>query len=375
MSWPSPSTTYTPEYLAVDISGRLQATCITFLILETTFIALMWTSRWCARKERKNIAIEIFMTLTWVVCCGKIAVALRTFTHSTTPTTPTKANPSRTVMIHLGGTGHHTAALDPLQRANGLKLAAASQVICPMTTSFSKLGVLLFLSRILRQSGRRYRIAIWTTFALVCVTMLAQVLLPFINCRPFKKTWLPREPGTCSIEILSLYRYAGLPNVLTTLMVIAIPVPVLAKLHVVRAVKYGLGVVFAICIVGVVAAFMRTYSFLMVIDFRDVTYENVRPMCWIVAESGIYLIGGVMLTLRPLVSGMCKGTRMEKFWTVAGSRSWGSRRFSRGLRQRNGAVVEIAAEKGGSFESEKGEMKEVVVREAERAYQRGVQRF
>jgi len=246
-------------------------------------------------------------------------------------------------MIYTGGTGHHTASLTPHQRATALKLAAASQIICPMTTSFSKLGVLIFLSRILRQSGRWYRIAIWSTFALVTATMLAQVLMPFVNCRPFRKTWEPQVDGTCSIEILALYRYAGTPNVITTLLVIGIPVPVLAKLHVSRGVKTGLCIVFAICIVGVVAAFMRTYSYLKVEDFRDITYENVRPMCWIVAESGIYLIAGVMLTMRPLVRRVCKGTRMERFWTGSGerSRSWGSRRFSWGLRRGDAGVGEM----------------------------------
>ena len=77
MSWPSSPKTYTPEYLAEDISGRLLATSITFLVLETVFIGLMWMSRWCAKKERTNLAIEMFMTVTWLVCIAKITVVLR----------------------------------------------------------------------------------------------------------------------------------------------------------------------------------------------------------------------------------------------------------------------------------------------------------
>jgi len=240
------------------------------------------------------------------------------------------------VLIKLGGTGHHTVALAPETLARALKLSTANQILCPVTTSLSKLGVLCFFDRILKQSGRWYRVTISVTFGLVFVIMLAQVLITFVNCRPFRKTWEPQTPGTCAIGSLELWRYAGSPNVLTTLVVMGIPVPALARLNVSRSVKSGLGVVFCVCIAGVVAAFMRLHAFLKVTDFHDITYENVKPLCWIVAESGIYFIAGVMLTLRPLVRKLFKGTTLERMLarTAGSSRSWGSRRFSRKLHQR-----------------------------------------
>jgi hypothetical protein len=70
--------------------------------------------------------------------------------------------------------------------------------------------------------------------------------------------------------------------------------------------KVGLGVVFSVCILGVVAAVMRFRSFLAVNNFNDITYENVEPLCWTIAESGIYLVAGCMLGLKPLVKKMCK---------------------------------------------------------------------
>lgn len=235
-------------------------------------------------------------------------------------------------MIKLGGTGRHTVSLSPATRRTALKLATVSQIICPTTTTFSKLGVLCLFDRILKQSGRPYRIIIRATFVVVLATMIVQVLIPFINCRPFSKQWSPTAPGECSIPTLSLWRYLGIPNVFTTLIVVAIPVPALVKLNVSRPVKCGLAVVFVVCLAGVVAAFMRVQSFLRVEDFHDITYENVKPLCWIVAESGIYLVAGVMLTLRPLLTSMFKDTALERMLarSSGSSRSWGSRRFGRG---------------------------------------------
>lgn len=73
---------YSPEYLAEDISGKLMAAAITMAVLDTTVIALMYASRWCAKGERKSMSMEIFMTISYFVCLGKIAVAICEFAKS-----------------------------------------------------------------------------------------------------------------------------------------------------------------------------------------------------------------------------------------------------------------------------------------------------
>ncbi|MCP6336096.1 hypothetical protein NL449_29165, partial [Klebsiella pneumoniae] len=78
---------------------------------------------------------------------------------------------------------------------------------------------------------------------------------------------------------------------------------------------FGLVVVFLVCIAGIVAAIMRFESFLAVKDFHDITYENVKPLCWTVAESGIYLVAGVLPTLKPLIKKVCKNTALERLLT------------------------------------------------------------
>lgn len=240
------------------------------------------------------------------------------------------------MLVQIGGAGRHLAALQPATMITALKLSTALQIVCPLTTSLSKLGVLCFFHRIFAQSGRWYRAIIRATFVFVVAIMLVQVLIPFVNCRPFEKTWDPRGAEYCTIPGLSLWRYIGIPNVFTTLIIVALPVPALARLHVSRPMKLGLVVVFLVCIAGIVAAIMRFESFLAVKDFHDITYENVKPLCWTVAESGIYLVAGVLPTLKPLIKKVCKNTALERLLTRSSrqSRSWESRRFSRRWHQR-----------------------------------------
>jgi hypothetical protein len=75
---PSQSQSYATE----DISSQLLATALAFFAVETLLICLMWLSRWCARKDTQrknnNVAIEVFMTVAYVVCCLKIGLVMRT---------------------------------------------------------------------------------------------------------------------------------------------------------------------------------------------------------------------------------------------------------------------------------------------------------
>lgn len=77
---------------------------------------------------------------------------------------------------------------------------------------------------------------------------------------------------------------------------------------------------------------MRLRVFLKVADFHDITFESVEGLRWTVAESGIYLVTGTMLTLKPLLKEVCKGgTEMERLLSDSSdkSRNRESRRSSR----------------------------------------------
>ncbi|KAH7070341.1 hypothetical protein BKA63DRAFT_578896 [Paraphoma chrysanthemicola] len=288
------TTNYPPEYLNEDIGPSLFATCIVFLFLETVFMILMYASRYVSKGERTNQSMEVFLTLSYLICIGKITIMI--------------------LLVELGGAGQHQVALPPSTVRNALKLSTALQIVCPLTTSLSKLGVLCLLHRILGQTSRGYRLVIRITFGVVLVVMVVQVLYPFLNCRPFSKTWTPQKPGSCAITSLSLWRYLSIPNVLTTLVVVGIPLPALTKLQVSRSVKLGFVAVFMVCTLGVIAAIMRLQAFLKVTNFHDITFENVEGLCWTVAESGIYLIAGTMLTLKPLLRKLCKGTVVKRLF-------------------------------------------------------------
>lgn len=314
-----PSTSFSPEYLAEDIGAALLDTSIAFLILETTLIVLLYLSRFFAKDQKANLSMTLLMTAGYFTCCAKITLAI--------------------LSVEIGGAGRHLAALSAPTITHMMKIQVALQIICPLTTSLTKLGILSLLHTILGRTSRNTRIVIKVTFALVLTVLVVQVIIPFANCRPFSKSWNPMGPGTCLIPGLTLWRYLSIPNVVTTFIMICIPLPAMYKLKVNVPTKLGIGVVFTVCIMGVVSAVMRFYSFLQVHDFKDITYESVPPMCWTVVESGIYMAAGVLPTLRPLMRKLCGDGKFEKlisrtFGKSSGNNgkssfgSWGNKRAS-----------------------------------------------
>jgi hypothetical protein len=274
------------------------------------------------------------------------------------------ANEKAAVMIKRGGAGQHLVTLPISTATTGLKLSTALQIICPLTTSLSKLAVLCLLHRILGGSSRSARLAIRIAFSFVVAIMFVQLIIPLLNCRPLSKTWTPGGPGTCAIPGLALWRFLGIPNLVTSILIIAIPIPTMCRLHVSRATRCGLSFVLGVCVLGIGAAVMRFWTFLRVRDFHDITYESIEPLCWTIAESGIYLVAGVLPTLRPLLRVVFSGTWVERMVREKSkqSGSWAyGRRQLRGeqstptapesQRSQSSNIAEGAATKMGSVKS------------------------
>ncbi|KAF2009204.1 hypothetical protein BU24DRAFT_84451 [Aaosphaeria arxii CBS 175.79] len=303
------------RYLDEDNSAPLLATCITFFTIESIFIAFLYVSRYLSKDQKANMWMTLLMTAGFISCCGKITLGI--------------------LAVEIGGAGRHMAYLHrshPEQISNLLKIQTALQIVCPLTTSLTKLGILSLLHQILGRTSQRTSLIIKITFGLSLAIAIVQVIIPFANCKPFSKTWTSMGSGECLVSGLDLWRYLSIPNVVTTIIMICIPLPVLYKLKVNLSTKLGLGLVFAVCIVGVVAAIMRFHSFLQVKNFNDISYEIIAPLCWTVAESGIYLMAGVLPTMRPLARKVFRDTRFERLLSRSFGRttgSWGNRRASR----------------------------------------------
>lgn len=151
------------------------------------------------------------------------------------------------VMVTKGGAGRHVeylALTHPEKIMTFLKIRKITEVTYLISVTFPKLAVLYLYQQVF--STPRYRKTILATTGLVVIYFIVCFVLIFAACRPFAFNWDYSIPGGKCYDIMSMYRYVSIANIVFDLIILALPMPGIYKLHVKRPVKIGLFVTFAI---------------------------------------------------------------------------------------------------------------------------------
>ncbi|KAI1329842.1 hypothetical protein F5Y16DRAFT_396950 [Xylariaceae sp. FL0255] len=164
-----------------------------------------------------------------------------------------------------------------------------------------------------------YIILCITAFILIA-TPVATVIALLVACRPFSANWgSAEEQKTHCFNKEALFVWASLPNIITDLVLLSIPLPIVWRLHTTAKLKVALSVTFVIGGLGLVASILRFISFHNTNSFTDATYNASELIIWTLAEPGIYLISASLLMLRPLLDRW----KTNRFETTASSRGMG----------------------------------------------------
>ena len=144
--------------------------------------------------------------------------------------------------IRYGGAGRHEAALDSAIMARGLKLDAAFEFMTCVSIMCPKLAILCLYKRIF--STKPYQWAIYSLGGLVVLTCVACLLLRILICRPFAYTWDRSIPNGCCGDIYAAIRYAGIPNLLSDVGILLLPIHGVWRLRMTVIRKIGLSLTF-----------------------------------------------------------------------------------------------------------------------------------
>lgn len=246
-----------------------------------------------------------------------------------------------------GGVGYHIeyhAANDPEKITNYFKYLVAISIWYTMTMSLAKLAILVVYRRLFPQ--RLMHISVWIVAVILILQSIVGTILLFVVCRPFWVNWGPLEmQQTHCFDKMSLFLWISLPNIITDLALIALPLPIIWKLQLSNNLKAALTVTFliggryvyeAVPFIlssfsidvpiltfhesGLVASIMRFREFASNHLFPDVTWNAVGLVIWTVVEPGIYLISVSMMMYRPLLERVVRTAK-----TTVSQRSTGTR--------------------------------------------------
>ena len=106
------------------------------------------------------------------------------------------------------------------------------------SVNLPKFAILSLYHRIF--PSKNIRRAVWVNLAvLVCLTM-ATVIAGLAECTPFAANWYPDLRGAHCINKLAFYRYGSIPNILTDIAMLILPLKVVWNLQTSTRLKIGL---------------------------------------------------------------------------------------------------------------------------------------
>jgi len=160
-----------------------------------------------------------------------------------------------------------------------------------------------------------------TSYATLAVVNVAGLVLTFLNifqCRPLSKIFDPHDVTQKCIPLITLYLVSAPINIVTDLIILALPIPILKGMHLPRKQKYILVVTFGLGIfVTVVDVIRIKYLQQAMIDVLslngsvtvtrglgaevDFPYNASFALMWSSVEVNIGIICACVPTLKPLM--------------------------------------------------------------------------
>ncbi|PYI11753.1 hypothetical protein BO78DRAFT_413562 [Aspergillus sclerotiicarbonarius CBS 121057] len=217
------------------------------------------------------------------------------------------------ILSILGGAGRHATDIDPASVVVTLKTILPLEALYGIVMGLIKSSVMLFFTRIFG-SKRSFRICVFVVMVLVWIWAISVILETLLLCRPLAYNWdMTISNGVCGNRNAT-YVVAGTLNLITDLMVMALPLPHIWKLQLSIPKRLALSFVFCLGLLVSVISIVRLFS-LMAISFTDITHSVQMGVMWTVLEPELAIICANMPLLKVLLSRM-----FPKVFSTAGKK-------------------------------------------------------
>lgn len=152
-------------------------------------------------------------------------------------------------MVKYGGAGRHIEYIlltDPNKMVYRTKLDKVLEYTYAISVMCPKLAIVHLYLRVFSDRGRIYRWGADGTGAVIVATWITCIFLASFMCRPFAYYWNRTIPGGRCLDQTTAIRVISIPNIVTDLVLLVLPLRPLYKLHVKLPVKIGLMITFLV---------------------------------------------------------------------------------------------------------------------------------
>ncbi|KAJ6184427.1 hypothetical protein N7519_005728 [Penicillium mononematosum] len=140
----------------------------------------------------------------------------------------------------------------------------------------------------------------WATMGVIVAWTIGTILAGCLICRPFAFNWDQTIPGgSCGNQVTS-FTATGVINLVTDVVVLVTPMPLLYKLQMARYKKVTFITIFGLGAVTCIISILRI-SILSTMDFTDITYSIPRANIFSGLEPCLAVILASVPMMRPLL--------------------------------------------------------------------------
>ncbi|KAJ6188491.1 hypothetical protein N7519_003399 [Penicillium mononematosum] len=163
----------------------------------------------------------------------------------------------------------------------------------------TKMSILLQYKRVF--STPRMRQACWLLIGFLAAYGTWTIISAWANCVPLAKFWDPTVPGFC-LDKKALWFSNSAIHILTDILILIYPMPVLKSLQLPRKQKFALMAIFALGGFVLITSVLRLKSLLVISNSDDPTYDNVGAATWSAVECNVAIICACLPGTRAFLS-------------------------------------------------------------------------
>ncbi|WQF82932.1 hypothetical protein CDEST_07946 [Colletotrichum destructivum] len=214
-----------------------------------------------------------------------------------------------------------------------------------------KMVILMFFLEI-NSSTDWFRRSVYFTMFVVVGSSLGILFSSIFPCNPIQSAYDLATPGTC-IDRVATFKATAALGVITDIMIICLPIPMVLNLQVSTRKKIGLLSLFGIGSVTVFTSIVRLYLLITILNDPDQTWGAIFINLWVGVEANLLVMCACLSTLRlffhtvspklfssaAAITGQSGGVSGNGLQTIGGTGGVGSgpsrRRYSRFDRSQN----------------------------------------
>ncbi|KAE8384489.1 hypothetical protein BDV23DRAFT_177019 [Aspergillus alliaceus] len=184
--------------------------------------------------------------------------------------------------------------------ARTLKLYFIAQLLYKINLGLTKISILLLYVRLFIQ--RWFRFTCWTWISVILAFTIGTVFSSIFQCSPVQYAFNKSVPGGTCINMTAFWYANAAFNILSDLVIIVLPVPVISNLQLPLKSKVALCGIFAVGIFVCITSILRITTLDIATSHLDITWNSIGSSMWTIIESNIGIICACLPALhRPLV--------------------------------------------------------------------------